>query len=635
MSLSLSVLAGAGWQFFDNNGNPLNGGLVYTYQSGTTTPVTTYTTSSGLVSNMNPIVLDSAGRTPNEIWITGGVLCTFVLKTSAGVTIGTYDEISGVNDISLILADLANTSDNTKGDALVGFKQSNASGFLTNAVARTVNQKLQEIISISDFGAVGDGVTDNTAAIQAALDLGAGYAIGVPEGVFVTTNLTCGPDITIRGLGQTISKLKLKNGTSGAILSSSNAANLIIKDLGFDGNKNNCPSGTHAVHIYGAESGGHGFLIDSCGFYSCKSNGIYQTGTYTKVRIADCTIESNDLDGVSINADGLVTGNRCTYNGRFGVLATGNYIQIIGNICNSNGQIVTSGAGIGVVGGDYAIAEGNTCISNGTGTYFTHGLQFNGVSNGIMQGNFCQLNNGSGLDMYNSQYTTCSGNQSLNNKMRGIENDSDSKYSTITGNVVIGNYDVGISIYNTIGSIVANNVAIGNGTLGTSVNPLTGVVSSPYGIALWGAGNYGNYSSVVGNNISQNIGSGANGVGLWVDPSCVNVSLIDNDFAGNTTDLSAIVGNFKVVRDNQGIVTAQSGTVALGAGATSVSVTFSPAFKFAPSQSGVNLTLYNTPFTNIGVMAVTAISTTGFTISTYAAPGGSGVTIGWSVSLFP
>ena len=93
MSVSLSPYAGAGAQFFDNNGVPLSGGLIYTYAAGTTTPVATYTSDTGLVLNANPIVLDSAGRTPAQIWLTSGNSYKFLLQTSLGVTIRTDDDI--------------------------------------------------------------------------------------------------------------------------------------------------------------------------------------------------------------------------------------------------------------------------------------------------------------------------------------------------------------------------------------------------------------------------------------------------------------------------------------------------------------------------------------------------------------
>lgn len=96
MAVILSPLAGAGWQFFDNSGLPLAGGLLYTYAAGTTTPLATYSNSGGGTANANPIVLDSAGRVSGEVWLTTGSSYKFVLKTSAGVTIWTNDNIAGV-----------------------------------------------------------------------------------------------------------------------------------------------------------------------------------------------------------------------------------------------------------------------------------------------------------------------------------------------------------------------------------------------------------------------------------------------------------------------------------------------------------------------------------------------------------
>ena len=84
---------GNGVTFFDNNGIPLNGGLIYTYQAGSSTPLATYTTNSGTVANSNPIVLGTNGISPNEIWLQTGFSYKFVIQTSTGVTIQTLDNI--------------------------------------------------------------------------------------------------------------------------------------------------------------------------------------------------------------------------------------------------------------------------------------------------------------------------------------------------------------------------------------------------------------------------------------------------------------------------------------------------------------------------------------------------------------
>ena len=100
-AVSLSPVAGAGWQFFDNNGNPLSGGKLFTYAAGTTTNQATYTSSSGNTAHTNPIVLDSAGRVPSgEVWLTNGQSYKFLLKTSADVQLWSADNVSGINDFS-------------------------------------------------------------------------------------------------------------------------------------------------------------------------------------------------------------------------------------------------------------------------------------------------------------------------------------------------------------------------------------------------------------------------------------------------------------------------------------------------------------------------------------------------------
>lgn len=84
---------GNGQQFFNNNGQPNAGGLIYTYQAGSSTLLTTYTTVNGTIANTNPIVLDAYGRTPSEIWMQAGYSYKFIIQTSSAVTLQTLDNL--------------------------------------------------------------------------------------------------------------------------------------------------------------------------------------------------------------------------------------------------------------------------------------------------------------------------------------------------------------------------------------------------------------------------------------------------------------------------------------------------------------------------------------------------------------
>lgn len=113
MSVTPSPIGGFAWQFFDNNGVILTGGKIYTYAAGTTNPQVTYTSSSGAVPHANPIVLDAAGRVPSgEIWLTDGLVYKFVIETSTAVLLGTYDNITGINDLTTVTPIVYNASGN-------------------------------------------------------------------------------------------------------------------------------------------------------------------------------------------------------------------------------------------------------------------------------------------------------------------------------------------------------------------------------------------------------------------------------------------------------------------------------------------------------------------------------------------
>lgn len=320
MAVNLSFIGGAGWQFFDDNGDPLSGGKIFTYAAGTTTPLATYTSRDGLTANTNPIILDAAGRTPQEIWSTEGLLYKYVVKTSADVLIRSWDNIGGSVVASDLAADLASTSDNAKGDALVGFKQSNISGFLPGATARTVNAKLQEVVSVKDFGAVGDGVADDTTALQAALNSVAttGKMLFFPVGDYkITDTLTSNAALKMEGESR---------------FSASSGARIIATDK------------TKDLLIFGGAS----IYLRRITFVGAYFSGVYADGAQNGLTLGSSIIAANDCSieecwffgfpNAAINAfavQGAVIKANFIENSRYGIYSVYNIASPTGVFANN------------------------------------------------------------------------------------------------------------------------------------------------------------------------------------------------------------------------------------------------------------------------------------------------------------
>ncbi len=106
-----------GWggdQRFDNNGDPLSGGKLYFYETGTTTLKATYSDEAETTANANPVVLDAYGRQP-DIFFTG--VAKIVIQTSAGVQIDVTDPI-GESSTANVFADWLVTVEYNLGDTV-------------------------------------------------------------------------------------------------------------------------------------------------------------------------------------------------------------------------------------------------------------------------------------------------------------------------------------------------------------------------------------------------------------------------------------------------------------------------------------------------------------------------------------
>jgi hypothetical protein len=406
MAVNLSPLAGAGWQFFDNSGVPLSGGLIYTYAAGTTTLTATYTSSLGSVANSNPIVLDSAGRLTNEVWLTEGTDYKFILKDSNDVQIGTYDNLEGINDstnLDAFIADLANASNPAKGDALVGFRQSNSTGNLAGSTNRTVHLKLQEFVSVKDFGAVGDGTTDDTVAIQAAFN--AGGCIIFPAGTYIASTINVNNDVTISGYGATLKQKAGAAVTNGdGVIKSLEDYKLVIYGLTLDGNAAN-QTATYATYNFIWCSIGSMELYD-CWVGNTKGHCI-RTGNIDdfdanyfahdiviqNCRIIQDTASNSSGDAIRIErtrGDYNLFANNYVYGGLSGMRSQ----LYCKNLNFYNNEVCNSWADVGIT---VAQSENLEIVGNYCHDHFSHGYEIDAVVNCRNAYNYAYKNGKSGF----------------------------------------------------------------------------------------------------------------------------------------------------------------------------------------------------------------------------------------------
>jgi hypothetical protein len=197
------------------------------------------------------------------------------------------------------------------------------------SVVTNVEDKLAQYVSVKDFGAVGDGVTNDTVAIQAALDTA--LQVYVPAGTYMVSGLTLNDNNCVVGAGFQSTIFKLINGSNASVFDNANTVagnpNIKLSNFSIDGNYTNQTSVVHGiiftkcdnpyfdVEIYNCRgtgvvlSGGSGASTSARN--TCYSNGIAAAGygfyVFNHDRATIYGYYHDNCIGVAVEASGAAT----------------------------------------------------------------------------------------------------------------------------------------------------------------------------------------------------------------------------------------------------------------------------------------------------------------------------------------
>lgn len=378
MAYNLSAFAGAGAQFFDSNGVPLAGGLLYVYTAGTTTPATTWTTNSGAVANTNPIVLNAAGRTPYEIWLNSGVTYKFALYTSTNVLIGTYDNIPAIDDPTVF----NNLITVTGTDTLIGTSVPPYTAYvagMTLSFIPVATNTGAVTIDVDGLGAKNLFVGSSTAMVGGELVAGRiaqieydgvrfqlyQASISIADGSVTTAKLADGAVTTIKIADLNVTTGKLEDNAVTTIkITNGNVTEAKIGTGAVTVDKIGAAAVT-AAKLDGAQTG-------TAPIYGSRAwvnfNGVSATGTYGR---------TGTLVTIAMTAHGMTTGQQANLTfsaGTGGTATSGSYLV---TVIDANNFTITDSAS-GTITGSPSVtrniwvrASGNvsSITDNGAGDY--------------------------------------------------------------------------------------------------------------------------------------------------------------------------------------------------------------------------------------------------------------------------
>lgn len=158
----------------------------------------------------------------------------------------------------------------------VGFTQTGS-----GAVARTVQDKVGEVVSVKDFGAVGDGVTDDTAEIQAAINAGAGR-VHFPAGTYIISSaIVIASPVVLWGDGSKASIIRQTNSAANGLDFNFPT---YVQGGGVEGISIEAGAGWMTAGFQGAGSTGIGIRVkNSNGKFVAKDYGVHNFNTAVSV----------------------------------------------------------------------------------------------------------------------------------------------------------------------------------------------------------------------------------------------------------------------------------------------------------------------------------------------------------------
>ncbi|WP_317259170.1 glycosyl hydrolase family 28-related protein [Paenibacillus sp. J5C2022] len=349
--------------------------------------------------------------------------------------------------------------------------------------------------NVMDYGAIGDGTTDDTDAIQAAIaacSAAGGGVVCFPAGTYLSGTIQVGGNMKLRGVGQDVTLLKLKPGTNDALMVGTLTENVTISDMTLDGNASQQTTGSTVIfwkckritidHIKVVNS--HVIALNMSNVMASRITRSHLKGTIGNTVISfslddpqyaegnnwvmDNLIEDGYLDGIIYNTNrGVISGNIIRNNGLVpNNTAGGVYINNKFGIVISNNLIEgNDGNGIDIIDATEIISEGNWCVNNNSA-----GIMYASVTNSQIIGNVCK-NNGkapaTGQDdgisiLGNSHLVTITGNrcfddQSVKTQRYGIHAIDTSHDLLITSNILKDNW---IGPLSTVGSsnVISSNL---------------------------------------------------------------------------------------------------------------------------------------------------------------------------------